>query len=104
MCSKEVVLASIRKRHNSWEVRVRRGNNPTKCKSFTKLTDAKIWAYQTELELERASAGIATAPIKLTLIEAQKRYIDSIVSQHKGKDSETYRLDAIIINSFFLNR
>ena len=54
-------MASIRKRHNRWEVRVRRGNNPTKCKSFTKLTDAKIWAYQTELALERASAGIATA-------------------------------------------
>ena len=69
MCSKEAVLASIRKRHNRWEVRVRRGNNPTKCKSFTKLTDAKIWAYQTELELERASAGIATAPIKLNLFE-----------------------------------
>ena len=88
MCSKEVVLASIRKRHNRWEVRVRRGNNPTRCKSFTKLTDAKIWAYQTELELERASAGIATAPIKLNLFDAKKRYIDSIVSQHKGKDSE----------------
>jgi hypothetical protein len=47
-------LASIRKRNHRWEVRVRRGNNPTKCKSFTKLADAKIWAYQTELELERA--------------------------------------------------
>jgi integrase len=96
MCSKEAVLASIRKRQNRWEVRVRRGNNPAKCKSFTKLTDAKIWAYQTELALERASAGIATAPIKLSLIKAKRRYIDSIVSQHKGKDSETYRLDAII--------
>ena len=89
-------MASIRKRNHRWEVRVRRGNNPTKCKSFTKLADAKIWAYQTELELERASAGTSPAPIKLTLLEAKKRYIDSIVSQHKGKDSETYRLDAII--------
>ena len=65
-------------------------------KSFTKLADAKIWAYQTELELERASAGISPALIKLNLFEAKKRYIDSIVSQHKGKDSEIYRLDAII--------
>ena len=89
-------MASIRKRHNRWEVRVRRGNNPTKCKSFTKLADAKIWAYQTELELERASAGISPAPIKLNLFEAKKRYIESIISQHKGKDSEIYRLDAII--------
>ena len=89
-------MASIRKRHNHWDVRVRRGNNPTKCKSFTKLADAKIWAYQTELELERASAGISPAPIKLNLFEAKKRYIDSIVSQHKGKESEIYRLDAII--------
>ena len=74
-------MASIRKRQTRWEARVQRGNNPTKCKSFAKLTDAKIWAYQTGLELERTSAGIATALIKLTLIEAKRRYIDSIVSQ-----------------------
>ena len=47
---------------------------------------------QTELELERASAGISPAPIKLNLFEAKKRYIDLIVSQHKGKESEIYRL------------
>ena len=64
-------MASIRKRHNCWEVRVRRGNNPTKCRSFTKQADAKIWAYQTELELERASAGISPAPVKLKLFEAK---------------------------------
>ena len=96
VCSKETVLASIRKRHNRWEVRVRRGNNPAKCKSFTKFADAKIWAHLTELELERAPAGISHAPIKLNLFEAKKRYIKSIVSQHKAKDSETYQLNAII--------
>ena len=96
MCSKEAVLASIHKKHKRWEVRVRRGNNPTKCKSFTKLADAKIWAYQTELELERPSAVISPTPIKLTLNEAKKCCIDSIVIHHKDKDSETYRLDAII--------
>ena len=37
----------------------------------------------------RGSAGIATALIKLTLIEAKRRYFESIVSQHEGKDSET---------------
>ena len=82
-------MASIRNRHNRRKVRVRRGNNPAKCRSFTKQTDAKIWAYQTELELERASAGIVPTPIKLNLFEAKKCYIDSIVSQYKGKDSET---------------
>ena len=66
-------MASIRKRHNGWEVRVRRGNKPANCKSFTKQVDAKIWAYQTELEFEGASAGISPAPIKLSLVEAKKR-------------------------------
>ena len=71
-------MASIRKRGCRWEGRVRRGNNPTKCKSFTKQADAKIWAYQTELELERASTGISPAPIKLNLFEAKKRYISEL--------------------------
>jgi hypothetical protein len=96
MCSKEAILASIRKRQNRWEVRVRRANYPTKCKTFSKLADAKIWAHQTELNWERLANNLSPALIQITLDQAEDRYLSSTIALHRGKDSERYRLASVI--------
>jgi len=61
---------------------------PQNAKVLQNLPMLKSGHIKLSLSL-RGSAGIATALIKLTLIEAKRRYFESIVSQHEGKDSET---------------
>ena len=48
-----MAMASIRKRNNRWEVRVRRTGQPTQAKTFTLKSDAIQWAREAELALER---------------------------------------------------
>ena len=46
-------MASLRKRNDRWEVRVRRTGQPTQTKTFTLKSDATQWARETELAQER---------------------------------------------------
>ena len=46
-------MASIRKRNNRWEVRVRRSGQPTQAKTFTLKSDAQQWAREAEIALEK---------------------------------------------------
>ena len=46
-------MASIRKRNNRWEVRVRRSGQPTQTKTFTLKSDAQQWARKAEIALEK---------------------------------------------------
>ena len=49
-------MASIRKRLQKWEVRVRRSGFKTVCKSFIKKADAEAWARQVEIHFDRGEA------------------------------------------------
>ena len=53
-------MASIRKRNNRWEVRVRRSGYPTQTKTFTYKSSAQTWAREAELALEQ---GKLTCPL-----------------------------------------
>lgn len=46
-------MASIRKRNNRWEARVRRSGQPTQTKTFTLKSDAQQWAREAEIALEK---------------------------------------------------
>jgi len=90
-------MASIRKRNNRWEVRVRRSGQPTQTKTFTLKSDAQQWAREAEIALEKGELLQNTKPNPLTLEEAVRRYVHEVAIHHKGVTSERYRLGVMVI-------
>ena len=87
-------MRSIRKIGQSWEVRIRHKNKPTKCKTFTSKSDALSWANKTEYLIETEPHTIQLP--SLTLSEAVARYINEHMYRHKGAESAGYRLHNIV--------
>lgn len=88
-------MASIRKRNNCWEVRVRRRGYPTQTKTFTLKSSAQVSAKETELDLETdhlKSVHFAKSP---TLEAAVDRYLSEKIVRHKSAKSAAYRLSQI---------
>ena len=46
-------MASIRKRNNRWEVRVRRRGYPTQTKTFTHKSSAQIWGAKRQIWISK---------------------------------------------------
>ena len=85
-------MASIRRRNNRWEVRIRRSGQPTQTKTFTLKLDAQKWARETEIALEKGEFLQKPKLMSMTLEEAVKRYLEEVAIHHKGAVSERYRL------------
>ena len=51
-------MATLRRRKNNWQAIIRLKNYPSIYKSFKQLKDAKRWASETELNIQREDAGI----------------------------------------------
>ena len=89
-------MASIRKRNNRWEVRIRRTGQPTQTKTFTLKSDAQQWAREAEIALEKGELLQKPKVSSITLKEAAKRYLVEVAIHHKGIASERYRLWAMV--------
>lgn len=88
-------MASLRKRNNRWEVRVRRSGQPTQTKTFTLKSDAQQWAREAEIALEKGELLQKPKVSPITLKDAVKRYLEEVAIHHKGVASERYRLWAM---------
>ena len=88
-------MASLRKRNNRWEVRVRRSGQPTQTKTFTLKSDAQQWAREAEIALEKGELLHKPKACPITLEEATNRYLEEVAIHHKGVASERYRLWAM---------
>ena len=89
-------MASIRKRNNRWEVRVRRSGYPTQTKTFTHKSSAQTWAREAELALEQGNLTCRPQRLSVTLEEAVERYLAEVSIHHKGHDVERYRLLSLL--------
>ena len=89
-------MASLRKRNNRWEVRVRRTGQPTQTKTFTLKSDAQQWAREAEIALEKGELLKKPKCSPITLEGAVKRYLEEVAIHHKGVASERYRLWAMV--------
>ena len=89
-------MASIRKRNNRWEVRVRRSGYPTQTKTFTHKSSAQTWAREAELALEQGELTCRPQRLSMTLEEAVQRYLAEVSIHHKGHDVERYRLLSLL--------
>ena len=89
-------MASIGKRNNRWEVRIRRHNQPIHCKILTLKADAQYRAGEEELALERQSINSQPCSHDSPLSLAINWYISEHLNRHKGRESAIYRLGHIL--------
>ncbi|MEC7189795.1 MAG: integrase, partial [Pseudomonadota bacterium] len=89
-------MASILKRNNLWEVRVRRSGYQTQTKTFTHKSSAQTWAREAELALEQGTLTCRRQRLSMTLEEAVHRYLAEVSIHHKGHDVERYRLLSLL--------
>ena len=60
-------MANIRKRNGRYQVQIRRRGFPSQVKTFSRHSDARRWAIETELKLERDPLTHCPAPSHHTI-------------------------------------
>ena len=86
-------MASIRRRNGKYQVQVRQGNY-SKARSFTLLSDAKVWARNQELEAAgRLYLGPQYQPKNFA--EILSRYAEEITPAKRSAENEMIVIKAL---------
>lgn len=88
-------MASIRKRKDVWQIRVRVSGCPTLTKSFDNHRSAKLWATAKEHELLRGVSQDDTCARTTTLGQLIERYLLEVMPLMKGAHEDGYKLRAL---------
>jgi len=89
-------MASIRKRGDVWQARVRRSGYPDEGKSFPTKAEAEAWARTIESEMDRGQFVSRWEAERTTFGEVIQRYIKAVTVTKRGCEAETIRLTAIL--------
>lgn len=86
-------MASIIRRGDGWQVKIRRKGAPPISRTFTLRADAETWAKEVELEYERGnSAALRQDAQKVTVAEAMDSYLAGPVQSLKSAKDVRARL------------
>ena len=89
-------MASITKRQNKWQVRIRLFNYPTITKTFNKKSHALAWARETEIQIEKGLLTKGYDKAEDNLIAVLERYLSEITPNKRSHDSEAWRLKKLM--------
>jgi len=90
-------MATIRKRGNKWQVRVRRKGSLPVSKTFIRKEDANLWARQTEITADRRGLPVDTQSLaEMTVADLLCHYRDTVVPMKRGANVETFILNAFL--------
>ncbi len=97
-------MASIIKRGNGWQAKIRRIGVPPISRTFTLRADAETWAKEVELELQRGNvAALRQDALRTTVAELAQRYAEAVLPAMRGKGAAGYvRAASERFGSFFL--
>jgi len=95
-------MATFRKRGEKWQVQIRRMNQPTISRSFTHKADAHAWAREMERAADQGKLGnlIKATADDPTVGDLLRRYRDEVISLKRGRDVETYIVNAMLRQDF----
>jgi hypothetical protein len=94
---REMDLASIRRRGNTWQAQVRRRGFPPLTRTFHGRADAKLWARQREAELDRGCLPQNTRVLRsITLGSLLERYRDTVTPRKRGANRELYKIRVLL--------
>ncbi|MEA3120405.1 MAG: hypothetical protein QOI13_3675 [Paraburkholderia sp.] len=87
-------MASISRRNDKWQVRVRRKGFPVEVKTFNTRADAEQWARSVEIEMDRGSFVSRSTAEATTLKKVIERYIIEVCPSQRGcSDGDTTESD-----------
>jgi integrase len=89
-------MASIRKRGDTWQARVRRSGYPDEVKSFLTKADAERWARSIESDMERGQFSSRSTAEQTTFGDIIRRYMRDVTPGKRGAKEETIRLTATL--------
>ena len=93
-------MATIFKRGDRWQARVRRKGGPPTSRTFRLKADAEKWAAQVEVDGERGGFSTNRSLLEATtLADLIRRYRDTVVPSHKSSLNETAVLNAFLRHS-----
>ena len=89
-------MASITKRQNKWQVRIRLSNYPTITKTFNLKSHAMAWAKLKEIQIENGNLEIDSKPTKETVGDVLARYLKEITSKKKSSEVEKIKIKRLM--------
>ena len=88
-------MATIRRRGKKFQVQIRQQGHCSLTKTFSHHSDAKVWARETERDLDRGYR-VQNGLTKATLGEILEKYCKEITSHKKGKLVEQRRINRLL--------
>ncbi len=89
-------MASITKRQNKWQVRIRLSNYPTITKTFNLKSHAVQWAREMEIQIEKGDLNSGYKPTKETVGDVLARYLKEITSKKKSSEVEEIKIKRLL--------
>ena len=89
-------MATIRKRKYKYQALVRLSNHPTVSKTFTLKSDARTWARETEIQIQKGNFDTVYKPIKETLGEVLERYLREVTPKKKSPEVEAIKIKRLL--------
>jgi len=86
-------MATITKRQNKWQVRIRLSNYPTITKTFNLKSHAMAWGRETEIKIER---GIFVEKAEQTLGQILEQYLTEVTPDKRSYEIEKIRIKRIL--------
>ena len=89
-------MATIRKRKDKYQALVRLSSHPTVSKTFTLKSDARTWARETEIQIQKGNFDTAYKPIKETLRGILERYLIEVTPKKKSPEVEAIKIKRLL--------
>lgn len=98
-------MATIRKRAGKFQVQVRRQGCPALSKTFHSLQDARLWARQMEIKVDRKELHSDPKALeRVTLADLVIRYRETVTPRKRGHEVERIVLTAFLRHPICMKR
>jgi integrase len=88
-------MATITKRGEKWQAKVRRQGYPPMSKTFKRQTDAEAWARTQETEMDRGAWRDRSSAESTTFYILLDRYLLDVVPTKRGAEVEKLRIETM---------
>ncbi|WP_205230422.1 hypothetical protein [Azospira oryzae] len=89
-------MATIIKRGENWQAKIRRDGFPAQSKTFRTKTEADAWARAQEAEMDRGAWRDRSKADSTTLYKLLERYAKDVAPTKRGVETEKLRLKTLM--------
>jgi integrase len=89
-------MATIIKRGEKFQAKIRRDGYPPKSKTFARKSDAEAWARKEETDMDRGAWRDRSSADATTFYALLERYLKDVVPKKRGAEVETLRIKTLL--------